>query len=270
MKISILMGTHNGARFIGAAIRSLQAQTVSDWELIVCDDGSTDNTPAILADFAKHDQRIRVLHNAHKSGLPFTLNRCLARAQAPFIARMDDDDRCHPQRFAAQLAALQRHPEISIVGCQAYLFSEQGVYSERQVPEFPTANNVFRGQNFIHPTVLMRRDMLISVGGYSTSRWVLRAEDFDLWCKAYAYGYRGMNLPQKLFYYREDQTNIKRRTAQQHRNVFRIMRTWGPALNLSWRETCYQGLPLLKSFLANPLVRAYHYRRHYQNMPQRS
>lgn len=269
MKISVLMGTHNGARFISAAIRSIQAQTVTDWELIICDDGSTDNTPQILAHFAKHDRRIRILKNKQKSGLPFTLNRCLAQAQAPFIARMDDDDRCHPQRFATQLAALQQHPEISIVGCQAYLFSNQGIYGHRHVPEFPTAIDVFHGRNFIHPTVLMRRDMLISVGGYATSRWALRAEDFDLWCKAYAYGYRGMNLPQKLFYYREDQTNIKRRTAQQYRNVFRIMRTWAPALNLTWRETYYQGLPLLKACLTNPLVRAYYYR-HYQANPQRS
>lgn len=269
MKISVLMGTHNGSRFISAAIRSIQAQTCKDWELIICDDGSTDNTPEILADFVKHDQRIRLLKNKQKSGLSFTLNRCLAQAQAPFIARMDDDDRCHPQRFASQLAAMQTHPEISIVGCQAYLFNAHKIYGQRTVPEFPTAKDVFCGDNFIHPTVLMRREMLISLGGYTTSRWALRVEDLDLWCKAYAYGYRGMNLPQKLFYYREDQTNIKRRNARQYYHGFRIMRTWAPLLNLTWRETCYQGLPLLKACLTNPLVRAYYYR-HTQTRPKRS
>lgn len=264
MKISIIMGTHNGEQVLTTAIESIQAQTITDWQLIICNDNSTDRTQTLLEDYASLDPRIKLLKNNQQSGLSYALNRCIAYSHGEFIARMDDDDICHPERLAQQLAAFAQHPQVSLVGCNATLFSEKdGNYGERNVPQQPTADQVFHGQNFIHPTVMIRRADLLSVGGYTVSRHVLRAEDFDLWCKLYAHGFIGINLPQRLFYYREDQRNVRRRNAQQYRNVAYIMHAWQSYLPLTAKNRLYPLVPLLKSWVPTILVQRLHYRQHF-------
>ncbi|KRO09342.1 glycosyltransferase [Paucilactobacillus hokkaidonensis] len=249
------MGTHNGEATIKTAVQSIQNQTEPDWEFIICDDCSTDNTWSILQSIAALDSRIKLLQNSQQGGLSLSLNKCLAQAQAPLIARMDDDDVSQPHRFEAQIQALDKNPEIALTGCNAHLFSEPGHYQGfRKCPERPTAQQIFNGKNFIHPTILIRRQILLNVGGYNIAPYALRCEDFDLWCKLYAHGYRGINVQQPLLDYHESPRNIQHRNAQQHRNVHQVMKVWRKDLPLTTTGRIYSLIPLIKSWLPQSIL----------------
>lgn len=255
MKVSVIMGTHNGETTVRRAIQSIQRQTMGDWEFIICDDCSTDDTWTILQSMATADPRIQLIRNHEQTGLSIGLNQCLALATAPLIARMDDDDVSQPQRLELQIKALRDHPEVALVGSNARLFSQPGSYDGvRKCPAHPEANEIFGGRNFIHPTVLIRRDALIKVGGYTIAPYVLRCEDFDLWCKLYANGYVGMNLQQPLLDYHESYSSIKNRNAQQHKNVHQVMKLWVDYLPLTTKERLHIFVPLIKSWLPQPIL----------------
>ena len=112
------MGIYNCAGTLPQAVAAIQNQTYSNWELILCDDGSTDNTYGVAQHLAETDSRIILLRNAHNLGLNQTLNNCLAAATGSYIARMDGDDDCLPDRFEKQVALLETHPEFQITSSQ--------------------------------------------------------------------------------------------------------------------------------------------------------
>ena len=115
-KISVLMGIYNCASTLPAAIECILNQTVQDFELIMCEDGSKDDTYRVAQEYQKkHPDKIVLLKNEKNMGLNATLNRCLAVARGAFISRMDGDDLCEPDRFEKELAALDETPEYAIV-----------------------------------------------------------------------------------------------------------------------------------------------------------
>ena len=119
------MPVRNGARWLGEAVESVVVQTMPDWELIAVDDGSTDDTPRILGDWERRDRRIRVIRQ-DALGLVAALNRGLADARAPLLARLDADDRARPQRLERQLRHLDAHPGIGLLGSWAQKIDERG------------------------------------------------------------------------------------------------------------------------------------------------
>ena len=121
-KISVLMGIYNCSSTMEQAVASVQNQTYTNWELILCDDGSSDNTYEVAQALAAKDSRIVLLRNEKNLGLNATLNRCLAAATGEYIARMDGDDDCVPERFERQLDLLEHHPEFQITSCPMKLF----------------------------------------------------------------------------------------------------------------------------------------------------
>ncbi|PLX95140.1 MAG: glycosyl transferase, partial [Desulfuromonas sp.] len=120
-QVSILMPVRNEERFLPAALRSIQKQTLRNWELVVVDDGSCDRTPEILRSFAKSDQRIRIFSQS-AVGLVQALNRGLQACSAPLVARMDGDDICHPLRLEKQLQRFRDDPSVGLVACSVRHF----------------------------------------------------------------------------------------------------------------------------------------------------
>jgi len=198
--ISVLLPVFNAERYLGAALESVLAQTFTDFECVIVDDGSTDTSPTILAQYAAHDGRIRIIRQENM-GIVAALNRGLAECRAPLVARMDADDICLPQRLATQLDYLDKHPEVVAVGTAFQLMSAAGVPGP--VVRHPRSAQTIRrglrsGNRLGHPTVVMRRDAVLAAGGY---REALRhAEDYDLWTRL-AEGYRLANLPECLLLY---------------------------------------------------------------------
>lgn len=205
------MGIYNCADTLVHAVESIQAQTYTNWELILCDDGSSDNTYAAASALAQADSRIILLKNGKNLGLNCTLNHCLEYASGEYIARMDGDDDCLPERFAKQVDFLDHHPEYAIVSTPMILFDENGEWGRTSVKEFPAKEDVVCGSPICHAPMMMRKEVLLAIGGYTVDPHMLRVEDVNLWIKLYAAGYRCYNLQEPLYRMRNDQNALNRR-----------------------------------------------------------
>ena len=175
------MGVRDGAPWVHEAVESVLGQTASDLELIVIDDGSTDATPDLLAKV--RDPRLRLERQA-PAGLTRALNRALALARAPLLARLDADDLALPGRLERQRGFLDTHPEVGLLGTAARevdtLGREVRVVSP-PVEDAAIRRALIRRNPFVHSSVLMRRAVLDRVGGYDEALPV--AQDYDLWMR---------------------------------------------------------------------------------------
>ena len=210
--ISIISGIYNCADTLPEAIESILAQTVTDWEWILCDDASRDDTYAVAKAYAeKYPEQFVVLQNQQNMGLNYTLNKCLEHARGQYIARMDGDDVCLPERFEIELAALEGEPEISIVSTDMAYFDETGIWGLISHPAYPENRDFLHESPFCHAPCMVRKEAYAAVNGYSVDEKLLRVEDYHLWIKMFAKGFRGRNIHMELYRMRDDRNAYNRR-----------------------------------------------------------
>ncbi|UYO56368.1 glycosyltransferase [Rhodopseudomonas palustris] len=207
-KVSVIMPVRDGKRWVAEAIRSVQNQTLHDFELLVIDDGSADATPAILADAAAADPRIVVL-TQHRDGLVAGLNRGLSAARAPLIARLDADDIALPERLARQVDYMAAHPDVVLLGGWATIIDENGQPKGREMRPSPNdlRATLMKKSPFIHPTVMLRAEAARRVGGYHAA--FEAGEDYDFWLRLADIGELAI-LPELLIRYREHSSSVTR------------------------------------------------------------
>lgn len=223
-KISVLMGIYNCAGTLPEAIDSILAQTHTNWELILCDDGSRDRTYAVAESYRQRfPEKIILLKNEKNMGLNYTLNRCLAQASGEFVARMDGDDLCSADRFEKEIHTLQTHLDMAMVSTNMTYFDEAGQWGKGRVIPFPTKLDFMHGTPFCHAPCMVRRSVVEEIGGYTDDKKYLRVEDYDLWVKLYAAGYRGMNLDEPLYQMRDDRNAANRRKFRYRINEARVI-----------------------------------------------
>ena len=210
-KVSIIMGAYNASNTLAEALDSILSQTYSNWELIICDDCSTDDTCGILYEYAKSDTRIKVIHNERNCGLAASLNHCLEYVQGEYIARMDCDDLSVKTRLEKQVAYLESHPELELVGTFMQAFDESGKKNIIESKQFPTKFDLPKGAPFAHATIMMRTSAMKQLNGYCISKHTVRTEDVDLWYRFFAVGFKGANLTEPLYLVRVDEAAYKRR-----------------------------------------------------------
>lgn len=212
-RISIAMGIFNCASTLAESIDSLLAQTYSNWELVMCDDASTDETLQIARDYERRFNNIKVLSNETNMGLAATLNRCIENSckTAEFIARQDGDDISEPKRLEIQVRFLDKHPEYVMVSTAMICFDESGDWGLMLKPECPTARDFAYSSPFCHASIIMRRKELATVGNYTVSKYLRRGQDFYLWHKFYVAGYRGYNIQKSYYKMRDDRAATRRR-----------------------------------------------------------
>ncbi len=202
MRVSVILPVRNGGGYLVGAVESILSQTFRDFELLAIDDGSTDGAVDALHAAAR-DARLRRIDSGGK-GLAHALNLGLKASRADLVARMDADDLALPERLARQVAFLDAHPEIAVLGAQAAFIDANGALTGEQT-HFPTAARdvaaalLSRGCVVKHPTVLARKSAILAAGGYRSA--FVPAEDFDLWLRV-AECAGVANLPDVLLRYR--------------------------------------------------------------------
>lgn len=207
-RVSVLLATRNRAGLLRQAIASVQRQTLRNIEILVLDDGSTDDTAQVLDAARQRDARVRIIRHAHGQGLPVALNRLLAEARGTWVARMDDDDLCTPQRLAVQLAYAQTH-RLDVCGSwyRRFGYLPGGAGRPATDHEAIVAGLLFQPP-LLHPSVLMRRSVVVNAGGYDTE--YPHAEDYELWTRLATSGARFGNVPHVLLHYRLSRSQVSR------------------------------------------------------------
>ena len=201
MLVSVVLPEYNAELYLKDAIDSVLAQTFSDFELIILNDGSVDKTEEIILSY--NDSRIVYVRNEKNLGLIGTLNKGMALARGKYIARMDADDISFPQRFAKQVKFLEENQEYVICGTSAYRFHEDISDKKAFNPPLTDENirvRLFFNSGFIHPSVMFRANV-IKDNHLSFSEDYKYAEDYFFWMDLLKFG-KGFNLKEKLLYYR--------------------------------------------------------------------
>jgi hypothetical protein len=209
VRVSVVLPVWNGERFLVEAVESVLAQTLEGIELLLVDDGSTDATADIARGFAARDERVRLIETKRR-GIAHALNAGIATARAPYVARMDADDICHPERLQKQVAHLDAHPDCVAVGSAIEVIDETGEHvGTRTFPEdhASIARTLINGRwtAIAHPTVVARRDVLVSIGCYRAH--TVPSEDLDLWFRLSRVG-KLANIRERLLRYRRHANSV--------------------------------------------------------------
>ncbi|WP_300156626.1 glycosyltransferase [Solidesulfovibrio sp.] len=208
-KVSVVLPVYNGALYLRAAVESILSQTFGDFECIIIDDGSRDESYAVAA--AIDDPRIRLLRQEN-TGLAATLNRGISLARGPYIARQDQDDLSDPCRLERQVAFMDAHPDCVLLGTRAIITVDDaptGRFHDHPVDTAILRLDLLFNNPFVHSSVMLRRDMVLAAGGYTTDPDRQPPEDYELWSRL-ARRHAVANLPERLVHYREVSGSMSR------------------------------------------------------------
>ncbi len=217
-RVSVLMTTYNGERFLSQAIESILSQSFADLELIIVDDGSTDSSASIIRSFSARDSRVRGIFLDRNLGVAKAANRGLRATRGKYIARMDSDDLCHPDRLAKQVTYLEKYPEIFVLGCRSANIDEFGKRTSSMKGEVPfscghllIARRMAEGQYFVvHATLMIRKFCFEELRGYREIFPI--GEDIDLCARLLErYGAVFENLSERLYFYRRYKESLTER-----------------------------------------------------------
>ncbi len=217
--ISVILPVYNAEKYLRDSIASILAQHFDNFELIVLNDGSTDDSEKIISSF--HDDRIVYVRHANR-GLAATINRGILLARGKYIARQDNDDISVPQRFAEQYNFLESHPDIALLGCSAVIIDENGKTTGR-FHDHPTSEIQLRyallfNNPFVHSSVMIRKSVFEKSGGYSEDPNLF--EDYEMWSRiARVSGIA--NLPSRLLQYREVASGMSKSSTDYRERVIR-------------------------------------------------
>jgi len=207
--VSVILPVYNGKAYIRGAIQSILCQTFKDFELIVIDDGSTDDSAAIIDSFS--DLRIRSFRQANQ-GLASTLNRGIALARGEYIARQDQDDLSGPKRLTLQIAFMESHPQCVLLGSWAQIMEGDRLvkrFHRHPVDDVTLRYQLLFNNPFVHSSILMRRSTLLQAGGYTTNPERQPPEDYELWSRLSRFGSIA-NIGALLLTYREVDGSMSR------------------------------------------------------------
>jgi glycosyltransferase involved in cell wall biosynthesis len=209
------MPCFNASGTLDMAIESIFEGTFPNFELVVVDDGSTDDTAARLQGWAGRDPRVRPIQREHAGIIP-ALNAGLAACRAPLVARMDADDRAHPERLERQVALMDANPDLTVLGSLVDGFPHGDVgggfqaylgWMNRLVEHESIVREIFIESPLAHPSVTFRLRRVVELGGYQERGW---PEDYDLWLRLYLAGARFAKVPEVLLYWREHADRLTR------------------------------------------------------------
>ena len=257
-KVSVLMGIYNCTSTLQEALDSLYAQTYQDFEIILCDDGSKDNTYEVALENQRKHPNIVLLRNEQNLGLNATLNKCLAAAKGEYIARMDGDDISLPTRFEKQVKFLDEHPEYAVVSAPMIYFDENGEFRRGKGRGEVVARDFVQGSPICHAPCMARTEVFRSVGGYSVDDRLLRVEDYHLWFKIFAAGHKLFMMDECLYMMRDDQNAYRRRTFKSRLNEAYVKRIGYRMIGLPFYYQIFSLRPIIIGLLPKSIYKILH------------
>ena len=259
--ISIGIPFYNAQDYLDYAIKSVLAQTYNNWELILMDDGSSDNSLAIANSYARNDHRIRVISDGKNKKLPARLNQLISESNGEFIARMDADDIMHPNRLNEQLEFLKANERYDLVSTGLISIDDNNkVKGYRKVARlYDDFSSIKASYPIVHPSI-MARISWFERNKYSEG--FPRAEDFELWTRAISNNdFKMAVLPDLLLYYREEGNLSVDKILNTYNDVFKIYSSYHPHRNFS--------LNAIKNKLKILIVKGFHYSGNLQRLASR-
>ncbi len=247
-KVSVIMSVYNTKDYnmLKQAIDSILDQTYKDFEFIICDDGSDDSTYNYLVEFAKKDKRIIIIQNKGNLTLGPALNHCLAVARYQYIARMDADDISLPNRLELQLEYLEKHKDVALVGTNVKLINNNSeIVGIRKYPNYLKKKDFINNCPICHPTIMLRKDVLEKLRGYSKKKEHIRVEDYELFLRMITKDYKMVNIDEELFLYRQNTHNGKQKKYKYCINEYKLREEYIPKLSNGKVKKYYIIKPLL-------------------------
>lgn len=226
---SVVVPFRDAAATLPECLDSIRAQSFGQFEVLAIDDGSTDDSAAIVRGFARKDSRVRLIRPG-RIGLVAALNLGLQQARAPLVARMDADDRMHPERIGAQVRFLERHPQVAVLGTQVRAFPEWSVragwreyvrWQNRCITPEQIACELYVESPLAHPTVMFQRRAVLEAGGYACGDF---PEDYELWLRLHHRGLKMTKLPRVLLDWRDGARRASRTDSRYRREAFDRLR----------------------------------------------
>lgn len=213
--VSIVLPYRNASSTLDECLQSVLTQSHTDFELLMINDHSDDDSERLVAHYRQQDKRVRLL-TSPRQGLVAALNFGLHRAKGKFIARMDADDRMRPHRLRQQLSTLQSQPQWSLVACQVHLFPEPDIqagyreyirWQNQCLTPTDIEADIYLESPFVHPSVTYRREHILTLGGYREGNF---AEDYELWLRMHQAGLSMTKLPEIHLDWRESPRRLSR------------------------------------------------------------
>ena len=204
LKISVIMSVYNGEKYLGRAIESILNQTFTDYEFIIVNDGSADDSLKIIKGY--DDKRILLINNDTNIGLTRSLNKAIEQARGEYIARQDADDISLANRFEEQVGYLEQHPDTALLGTSIYIMDEDGRVLGRKTALANPGESLFKFNQFNHGSTMFKSTVVRELGGYN--ELFRYCQDYELWLRI-AKRYEVRNLKQALYMLRSHQENIR-------------------------------------------------------------
>lgn len=216
-RVGVVMPVYNAQDYLQEAVTSIVTQTFTDWEMIAMNDGSTDRSRKILEDYASRDPRIRIFDMPGNHGVTRALNQALLLSRSEYIARMDADDQSNCRRFEIQVEALDANPEIMVYGSNFVSMDHNLEYVRwsNTLPSDPEEIKKMLPNSCCigHPTVMMRRKVVETLGGYSTAPEHEAVEDYEYWLRI-SRKYKISNIPIMMLNYRHHDGQVSAKRAE--------------------------------------------------------
>lgn len=247
--VSIIVACYNAEKYVDICMQSLISQSYKNIEIVVCDDASTDQSMELLNKWKDRDRRIIVLKNENNMFAAATRDKCFEVSKGDFFMIQDIDDASHENRVERLLEILQKEEgKVDFVSSSMMAFKENPkdvfrIMSNRH--EYPTRYHFLWNQPFFNPATMFRRECIEKVGGYRVAPETRRGQDYDMFMRMYAVGFKGKNIFEPLYYFRLDADNIKRRTFEGRIGEYKIRKSGFKAMGL---------MPWAFPFLLKPFI----------------
>ncbi len=261
--ISVIMAVYNCENTVSAAIESIINQSYQDFQLIICNDCSTDRTAEIVKEYSlSFPEKIVFIENDKNLLLPSSLNHCLKYAKGKYIARMDGDDYSYPDRFEQQVEYLREHPNVDLVGTAMEIFDGENIIGKVIKKDSPVKEDAILTNPFSHGTIMTYKYVYDELNGYSLENRAVRVEDYDLWIRFFSYGFIGKNITNICYRALENSSTIKRRKFKYRVNGYKTAKYGVKQLGLSKTKLIMPFFSLLKGLIPRRIYVFLHKKRY--------